>query len=281
MKGYEILLDELRKMKNRWKVKDLMTIDVKTINPEAKVSEAIIDMKRYGIHGLIVTENEEPKGIITTYDALIIMARGESSERVLVKDVMSTELISTHPDDDTLKALEVMFDNQLTKLPVISEGKLEGILSATDLVDAFGKGVFEKKPSDSDESADIKLTIKEVMHNATIIDPEKTACSVAKIMTEKNIGSVLIEKNRVLGIVTERDIFKKIVAKGLDGTTIKASDIMSTPCYTIESNESIGDASKLFNEYDIRRLPVLEDGKIVGMVSARDIAKTISIRRRL
>lgn len=281
MKGYEILLNELRKMGVGWKVRDLMTTNVRIISPEATVRKAVRDMKRYNIHGLVVTSEGEPKGIITTYDALLLMARGENGEKVKVKDIMSTEMISTQPEEDIIKAMEELLDNQLTKLPVVEGGKVVGILSATDLVDAFDKGVFEKKPHKLNGYKRIKLTVKDVMREPTIINPEKTVYDAARMMTDKGIGAVLIEKEDLIGILTEKDIFKKVVAQGLDGREVKVSDVMTAPCYTIEPDEGIGDASKLFNEHDIERLPVVEDDKIVGMISAKEIAKTIALRRRL
>jgi len=281
MKGYELLLRELRKMEKKWKVSDLMTKEVKTISPDADMSEAIRKMKRHGIHGLVVTDNKRPVGIITTYDALLVMTRGEDGERIPVKDVMSQELINASPEGDILDALEIMLDNQLTKLPVVENKELVGILSATDMLYAFDKLFPKGRPTDAGEYRRIILTIKDVMHKPTIIDPELSVLDAAKIMAEKEIGSVLIIKGDICGILTERDIFKKVVAKGLDSKKIRVSELMSAPCYTIGPDACISDASKLFNKHNIRRLPVVEHGEIIGVVSARDIAKTIAMRRRL
>ncbi|MEA3255193.1 MAG: CBS domain-containing protein, partial [Candidatus Altiarchaeota archaeon] len=257
-----------------------MTTAVKTISQDASMSEAIKDMKKYGIHGLIVTDDKKPVGIVTTYDALLIMARGMRGETTFVKDAMSKELISISPDEDILDTLELMLDNQLTKLPVIDAGELVGILCATDLVDAFDK-FLEENPIDVSEYPKVSLTVRDVMHEPTIIGPELLVLDAAKIMVEKEISSVLIKKDDTLGILTERDISKKVIAKGFDGKTLMVSEIMSSPCYTIESDASINDASELFNKHNIRRLPVVEHGEVVGMVSARDIAKTLTMRRRL
>ncbi|MBN2014004.1 MAG: CBS domain-containing protein [Candidatus Altiarchaeota archaeon] len=284
MKGYEILLNELRKIKKGWQVRDLMTTNVKTIKPDATVSKAVRDMKRYGIHGLVVTDGGKPKGIITTYDALFVIARGESGDKVLVKDVMSTGPISTHPEDDILNALERMLDNQLTKLPVVSDDGLVGILSATDLVDALDKGILERKPTKLGKLEGyrkVKLTIRDVMREPTILEPEITVYEAAKKMTEKGIESVLVRKKDLLGIVTQMDIFKKVIAEGHDTKTVKVSDVMSSPCHMIGPDEGIGDASKLFNEHNIGRLPVVEDNRVIGIVSIRDISKTIAMRYRL
>lgn len=282
MKGYELLLEELRKLEKDWKVRELMTTKVRAIAPDASISEAIRKMKKYGIHGLVVaTADKKPLGIITTYDALLVMARGRSRERILVEDIMSPELISADPDEDILSALKTMLDNQVTKLPVVEGDELVGILCATDLVDVFDKVFLEEKEVDVGECPKVALTIGDVMHEPTIVGPELSVLDAAKIMSEKEVGSLLVKDGGILGILTERDLSRKVVARGLDGGKVSVSEIMSTPCYTIDSDACISEASRLFNKHNIRRLPVVEDGEVVGRVSVRDIAKTLAMRRRL
>jgi len=118
------------------------------------------------------------------------------------------------------------------------------------------------------------VTVKEIMHAATIIDPDLSVLEVAKMMRDKNIGSVLIKVDELdWGIVTERDVIVKVISKDLDPKMIKASDIMTELRYTIDSNASIHKASEIFNIHPIRRLPVMENGEIIGMVTSRSVAK--------
>jgi CBS domain-containing protein len=282
MKGYELLLRELRKIRADLKVGDLMTTAVKTISPNARMSEAIRRMKKHEVHGLVVVDDKKkPVGIVTNYDTLLVMAKGEDGESTLVKDVMSSDLISTRPDDNILGAMEVMLDHQITKLPVVENEELVGMLIATDLVDAFDRVFAKVKPKDVSRCRRIALTIKDVMREPIIIDPELAVFDAAKIMAKNEISSVLVTKGGICGILTEKDIFKKVVAEGLDSRKTKVMKIMSTPCYIIEPDACISDASKLFSKHNIRRLPVVKDNEIVGMVSAVDIAKTIVMRRQL
>ncbi len=122
----------------------------------------------------------------------------------------------------------------------------------------------------------MSMTVKEIMHAVTIISPEISIYDLAKLMSEKEIGSVLVKVDELQwSIVTERDILKKVVAKGKDCNKTTAGEVMVNLRYTIDSQAKIEKASEVFNIHPIRRLPVMEDGEIVGIVTARDVAKLI------
>ncbi len=120
------------------------------------------------------------------------------------------------------------------------------------------------------------MKVKEIMHEITMVECPMTILDVAKLMSEKNIGSVLTKKNDCIMMVTERDILKKVVALDKDPKKTKVSDIMTECVHTIDSNSDVFEASDIFNKYHIRRLPVVEGKKIVGIVTARDVAKSLT-----
>ncbi|MEE8168064.1 MAG: CBS domain-containing protein [Candidatus Hydrothermarchaeales archaeon] len=123
-------------------------------------------------------------------------------------------------------------------------------------------------------------TVKSIMHSATIIDPDTTVFEVAKMMRDKSIGSVLLnlgESN--YGIVTERDMVFTVTAGNMDAKVVKARDVMTKLQYTVDSNASLAEATEIFNEHHIRRLPVMEGGEIIGVVTSRDVAKASASAR--
>ena len=120
------------------------------------------------------------------------------------------------------------------------------------------------------------MRVKEIMHHVMKIPFWSSISEAARMMDEKSIGSVLIEENgRVIGIMTERDILRKIVAKGKNPDKVKVKDIMNYPIETIDANEDIVDASKIMDEKRIRRLVVVENGKIVGKITANSISRNL------
>ena len=120
------------------------------------------------------------------------------------------------------------------------------------------------------------MRVKEIMHGVTKISFWSSVSEAARIMDERAIGSALIEENgRVIGIMTERDILRKIVAKGKNPDKVKVKDIMNDPVVTIDANEDILEASKIMDEKKIRRLIVVENGKIVGKITANSISRNL------
>ncbi len=112
------------------------------------------------------------------------------------------------------------------------------------------------------------------MHGATMVKPDASVYEVATIMRDKSIGSVLVRFSDIeFGIVTERDLVYKVTAENLDPKRVKAKDVMTELRYTIDANASIQRASEILSQHGIRRLPVMEDGMIIGIITARDVAK--------
>lgn len=114
--------------------------------------------------------------------------------------------------------------------------------------------------------------VKEIMiTNVATTSPEKTLAEAAKVMEEKDIGSlVVIDRERVVGILTERDFLRQ-AAKGCDSRTAKVSDGMSKPAVTCEPTSTITDAFVLMRAHRVRHLPVIEKERLVGIVSLRDL----------
>ena len=124
--------------------------------------------------------------------------------------------------------------------------------------------------------------VKELMTKDVVtINKESTIVDAAKIMDEKGVGAMVItDKGNILGVLTERDIIARCVAKGCDPSKTKASEIMSTPVVAIDPEADIVDAAKLMVSKMIRRLPVLDGGKLVGIVTTYDLVKNVSKGKR-
>ncbi len=111
------------------------------------------------------------------------------------------------------------------------------------------------------------MRVNEIMKKAVAIEGDTTIKNAAKIMSERSIGSIiLLKKDKIQGIITERDILKNI-----SKPTKKVSSIMTKDVFTINENESIDNAISVMAEKKIKRLPVLDNNKLVGIVTATDI----------
>jgi CBS domain-containing protein len=112
-----------------------------------------------------------------------------------------------------------------------------------------------------------------VMQGQTVLTapPETLVRKAAELMANKNVGAVVvIENGRLVGIFTERDIAFRVVARGLDAEMTRLADVMTPAPDTVDRDKPFGHALLKMQEGGFRHLPVIHQGKVVGIVSARN-----------
>lgn len=115
--------------------------------------------------------------------------------------------------------------------------------------------------------------IRSVMDKKKVLTapPETTVSDAAEMMANKCVGAVMvIEKDRLVGIFTERDAVFRVIAKGLDSRTTLLADVMTKSPLTVDPEKPFGFALLLMYENGFRHVPVIKNGKPVGIVSARN-----------
>jgi CBS domain-containing protein len=106
----------------------------------------------------------------------------------------------------------------------------------------------------------------------TVIEPGWTVRNAAQRMAERNIGAVaVVEKGALAGVFSERDIMSRVVAKGLNPDSTEVSDVMTRELVVAGPHEAVDAALQKMHSINSRHLPVVEDGKLVGMISIRDL----------
>ncbi|MCG3113562.1 MAG: CBS domain-containing protein [Candidatus Manganitrophus sp. SB1] len=112
------------------------------------------------------------------------------------------------------------------------------------------------------------------------IGSEKNVRSAAEEMARNQIGSLLVtQEGNYTGIITEVDIIRKVVAKGIDPAATTVRTVMTSPLITIEADRSVLDANDLMEQKKIRHIGVTRNGKIIGMVSIRDFLHPLSVEQ--
>ena len=118
------------------------------------------------------------------------------------------------------------------------------------------------------------VIVRDIMTRSVITTKESdTAADAAKLMAKHNIGCVLVsgKKGETIGIITERDIVQRIAAKNLLPSNVTVGEAMSKPVVTVKAGATITDAARLMNQRKIRRLAVIENGKLMGILTMKDI----------
>ncbi len=120
---------------------------------------------------------------------------------------------------------------------------------------------------------EVKMPVKEIMTSDVVtVDIKSDVQHLANKMLTFKVGSVIVtDKKQPVGIVTERDIVRKIVSKNLKPDDISIKELMTTPLITIPSTEDVTDIMHKMVKLEIRRLPVVENGKLVGIVTDTDL----------
>ena len=121
----------------------------------------------------------------------------------------------------------------------------------------------------------LPLKVRDVMVREVItVDENSTVKEAVDIMNEFQVGSLIaLEKGKALGIVTERDFLKRVIAGGKDVVNTKVKEIMTTPLVVVESGTDLEEAVKLMFQKKIKKLAVVDANKLVGIVTLTDIAR--------
>lgn len=121
------------------------------------------------------------------------------------------------------------------------------------------------------------MKVKQAMHSgAQWVEPRTPLTEIARLMREHNIGAIPIGDNdRLVGMVTDRDIVCRGLAAGLDLTSATARDVMSKGIFYCRDTQEVADAARTMEQNKVRRLPVInEDKRLVGILSVGDISRT-------
>jgi CBS domain-containing protein len=118
------------------------------------------------------------------------------------------------------------------------------------------------------------MKVRDVMTSSVDwLTPDTSVVEVAQLMKKDDVGSIPIcSENRLIGIVTDRDIVLKVVATAGNTNNISAKDIMSEDIISVSADQDVHEAANLMSRNQIRRLPVVENGKLMGILAIGDLA---------
>lgn len=191
---------------------------------------------------------------------------------------IATREVQTLPQTATImNAMKFMMNKNFRRFPITDAGtkRLRGVITATDFVNFFGGGEKHgiiRNRYDGNLSIAVNAEVKEIMErNVVAISKEESIRDLVELMFERKVGGcpVVDEDETVVGIVTERDILKLLAKiRRIDGI---ASEFMTKKVVTIRARDSIETAMKTMISKKFRRLPVIEDGILLGIVTTREI----------
>jgi len=119
------------------------------------------------------------------------------------------------------------------------------------------------------------LKVEDIMIETVItVEADATVMRAVKVMNENEIGCLVVTRNgRAVGIITERDLLKRVIGKARNPTKTKVREIMTKPLIAGHSDMDLEDATRLMFEKKIKKLPVVEHGRLMGLITLTDVAR--------
>jgi len=259
----DIAYDQYKRDLPRFRMaEDVMSKDVVTTTPKTSLDQTARIMGEKHIGSLIVIDYKTPVGIVTERDLLSkVLAYGLFFVDQKVEDVMSYPLAGISYAA-MIKEVAQMMINKKGRLAVFDAGTLVGIITASDLIKSL------PDVAETEAKVDDFMTRNVVSANA-----QTSILSLARKMGNERIGSVIITRDEEpFGIFTERDLLTGFLAKGRSLYS-EVGPECSSPLVTIPSGTSVHRAAATMALKHIRRLPVVENEKVVGIITARDLVE--------
>lgn len=198
-----------------------------------------------------------------------------------IKNLMTEDLITIDKDQNLTDAIKLMRKHKISRLPVLNtnqdnQKELVGIVSERDIAEKIGSSKFEKKPIS-------RVHISSVMVKDVItVDEDMDLVDVAQLMLSNGIGSVPVMDldDKLVGIVSKADFLTLATGKAFDKIPIK--EVMSTDITSIDSSERVVHARRLMLDSKVGRLPVIDDDKLVGIITSKDLIRVfIDIKKNV
>lgn len=115
--------------------------------------------------------------------------------------------------------------------------------------------------------------LEEKNKKPTVIAPDRTVLEALRLMAETDVGAVMVvSAEKLVGVVSERDFVRKVALKGLNADAL-VRDVMTTDVVAVPPDHTVADCMTLMTQKHIRHLPVLDGGRLVGVISVRDVVK--------
>jgi predicted transcriptional regulator len=244
---------------------DIMSKDIVTAAPDDTILSVARNMSEQSISGVVVTDKGRVVGILTEKDMLNTVAGGSAElYRLTVSERMSSPVDTISAEVSILEADRIMEVKCIRRLPVVENGRLVGIVTQTDITRAL-------------ISLNSLGCVSDIMtkHVATV-PIDATVMEAARLMSCSNISCLVVtHEERFAGILTEKDLLKRIMALQKDPAQTRVVDVMSLPVVTVPSHCSIFEASKKMETMHFHRLLVTDGKAICGLVTQTDIMRAV------
>lgn len=256
-----------------------------TVGGDETIRAASQRMKQEGLGSLVVVKDGSPLGIVTDRDLMMeTLCNRLDPGTVRVGEVVSGPLVSVGQETPVREAVRIIRRQGVRRLPVVDEKQqLVGIVAADDLLSLIaaelsGLAVAVRAQSpgaDAPQPGGTTAAADRYRKEVATIAAEASARDAADAMKAHGVGALVVLRDaKPAGIVTDRDLLERVVAGGKDAASTPVAEIMSEPLHVLRPEEPLERAVELMSAKGIRRVPVVRDGELVGIVTLDDVLAT-------
>ena len=244
---------------------DAMSKDVVVISPEETVVATAKRMAEEDISSIIVMDGGKVVGILTETDLVRMTATEDKyPDRVKVRQIMSSPVEVISPDLSAFEAGIIMETKHVKRLPILANEQLVGVVTQIDLIRAL-------------TSYGMWTNVAEIMSKDVVgIQRTDSVAKAAKIMASRKIACIVVQEgDEVVGVFTEADLLKRVVAIQKEPAETRMEEVMSSSVMSVPVDYSIINARKTMENTNIRKLVVMDGKKLCGIVTQTDIFMAI------
>jgi len=192
-------------------IRAIMTQDVIYVYTTSRIGQALELMKNHKIGGLPVVDMDKRVLAILTEHDIVSFFTGMISD-VKVSDVMTRKVVTATPSMSIFEAERTMVERGFRRLPIVVNSRVVGMATARSVLRFFGSGQVFKHLQSGNMAQVLQTSVLEIaIRDVDVVKPDIDVGEAAKIMREKDVGSVLVAQNeKLVGILTERDFFKLV-----------------------------------------------------------------------
>jgi CBS domain-containing protein len=256
----------------RMKAKDVMQYGVISIDRKEPVSKAVCLLLDKGISGLPVTDQGRLSGMVTEKDLLKLISKTEYLPG-LVEEYMTPNVVSFDVEDPLHLVCEHLIEGPFRRAPVLYQQRLAGMISRGDLIRAF-KQRFGPQKTVSAPTAPVHVLAEDVMRHGLLTAQPSTSLYEAMDMIARHhiTGLPVVDPVMFLvGIVTEKDALQCVTHPTPAGVTVES--IMTTEVIAFDRKARLDEICACLIENDFHRVPILDHGRLVGIVTRSDILR--------
>jgi CBS domain-containing protein len=257
--------DRLKATRRELTVGDVMSMNVITATADSTIFHAARTMSENRVSCLVVVDDAGVTGILTEKDVLKGVARDDVEfRRLKVADRMSSVVETVPVDMSVIQAGRTMETRHIKRLPVVNEGQLLGLVTQTDIM----RGLVALSPL---------RAVSDIMNSkVATVQANATVAEAARVMASKDISCVVaLHRHDVAGILTEKDLLKRVVALHKNPAETRVSDVMSFPITVVPPMYSVLSATQKMDNMHLHRLIVMDDNQVCGIVTQTDLMRAI------